>query len=115
MATMTAMNYMQIAQEHWRQWRPTQYAAMTPQEREIFFEDLAEQVQEQVASTWLSLAGRDPAGESSEQKMDRLATARANAESAAIRQILLPGPETEDPQDLDPDDLTQERLQDYGE
>lgn len=102
------MDYAAIAERHWKQFRPKQYAQMSEADRRTLFEDLGRQVQEQITASWPALAGPEPPGESSEAKTMRHQSARLTAEAAAVRELLTPGPESQDPVEHDPWDLSEE-------
>ena len=105
-------SYEQIAESHWKRWRPTEYEAMSPTERTEFFRSLAQLVTAQKQATWRAIAGPDKMGETTQEKLARNQTAQMLAESDAIREILLPDPEPglrESPEtamDEEPDDPT---------
>lgn len=96
--------YGRLAQQHWAKWRPNQLSQIP--DPETFFTDLGQEVETQIESLELALAGEDPGGEDYLHKVGRLRNARMTAESQVLREMVLlepePGhPDAEDPQDRD--------------
>jgi hypothetical protein len=82
------------AQEHWRRWLPTRYAALD--DPTGFFENLGQEAQERIEEVASDLAGDDPPGETYLAKVGRLRMARLQATELVLRE-LLPDPETGEP------------------
>jgi hypothetical protein len=96
--------YGRLAYQHWAKWRPNQLSQIP--DPATFFADLGEEVETQIETMEIALAGDDPGGEDYLEKVGRLRTARMTAESQVLREMVLlepePGhPEAEDPQDRD--------------
>ncbi len=101
--TAPSPRYEQIAETHWRSYRPKAYAAMSPQERTTFFATLAEQVTAMTSTLAESrLRPQSPLATFEERKA-QIETVWTLAEQDAVRELLLPGPESpEDDEDEDP-------------
>jgi hypothetical protein len=83
--------YGTLALQHWKQWLPARYAAIS--DPEDFFSALGEQVAAEIASTWaeMSAAEGNPAGESYLDRVGRLNMIRKQAEETVLdRLVLLP-------------------------
>jgi hypothetical protein len=104
--------YGTAALEHWRRWRPQQFA--TIQDPEEFFSTLGATVAAQVDQLTDDLAGPDSPGESYLDKVGRLGAARRQAEEMVTADLVyLPAESEADEQDEDPtgDPLEQIRIQ----
>jgi len=88
-----------IAQEHYRRYLPKAYASLAATQRAAFFQDLSDQMQEQIDGLAEAIAGEDPPQESFQAKVGRLSEARSSAEAAVLREMLPPpeAPPTPDP------------------
>ena len=80
------------ARQHWQTHLPDRFAQI--QDSETFFTDLGEQIEQQIQQEATALAGPDPADETYLDKVGRLNTARATAESKVLREML-PAPTDE--------------------
>lgn len=86
--------YGRMAMEHWKKFRPLNFARIT--DPEPFFQRLGEEAETQIIDLADALAGKDEPGEGSMEKLGRLNMARANAESQILREmVLLPSEEDE--------------------
>jgi len=92
--------YGAVAEKHYRHFLPTQYALIT--DPTVFFNDLGDQISDQIDEMKWSLAGADPADETFMNKLGRLNMAELMAREAVLAE-LLPAPENED---LDAPSLT---------
>lgn len=81
------------AEEHYREFLPTAYAAIPEQDREAFFQRLESEAMDQILDLAESLEGPTPEGETFEEKISRFLWARRTAESQIVREFLLPTPE----------------------
>lgn len=85
------------AREHWEQHLPSRVAAMT--DPEAFFEDLGEQVEEEIDQRARAIetqhAAEEPAGTSFLARAGQMGTARTVAEAEVLREMVLLAPETE--------------------
>jgi hypothetical protein len=84
--------YGEQAQSHWRRWLPKRYAALGEQP-ESFFEQLGEEISDEVQTLASALAGNDVPGEDFMGKLGRLNMARFNAEGQILRELALLEPE----------------------
>lgn len=84
--------YIALTREHWQKHRPRSYSQL--KDPEAFFSSLSEEIEEQVTTRQLAIAGDDPPNESYLDKVGRLTEARVTAESDVLREML-PEPETE--------------------
>jgi hypothetical protein len=101
-----------MAMDHWRVARPISFQRIPEGEREEFFADLGEQAQTQMESLWISLAGDDLPGESTQQKEGRLNMARLQArETVLAEMILLP----EDPTAFSPEEPSWEDVEEANQ
>ena len=79
--------YGEQAMEHWKENRPRAYRELEdPQE---FFTDLGEEIAQEVETRARDLAGKEPEGEGYLQRLQRLNTARLEAEGAVLRERVL--------------------------
>lgn len=100
-------DYATIAKKNWQRLNPSQYQKLeNPDE---FFQNLAEQAEDQVNQLQLSLAGHDSPNEDLYQKWGRLNAAKQQAEEIVIADLLTPpreqwedDPETEEDEQPDP-------------
>jgi hypothetical protein len=82
---------------HWEQERLTEYQEI--EDPEGFFSQMGEEIASDVEQRARSLAGEGPAGEGYLARLQRLNTARLEAEAAVVREYLLP----EEPQEAPPE------------
>lgn len=92
--------YAGLLQGHWAQHRPKEFAAM--EDRNEFFRLTGAAVAAEVDAVAAAIAGPDVPGESQTEKARRLETARINAESDVLREVL-PPVEDEDDEELSRD------------
>ena len=85
--------YGAVAEKHYRTFLPTRYASIT--DPTDFFNELGEQISEQIDQTKWSLAGDDPVGETFMDKLGRLNMADQMARETVLAEFL-PEPENED-------------------
>ena len=100
--------YARMAETHWQEFLPDQYAALT--DPEDFFRQMGETAAEMVETLSESLATSALAGpvspdETFHQTASRLSQAQHAAEATVVREFLLPAPPTEEPETGE-DDLT---------
>jgi hypothetical protein len=89
------MNYYgEIARKHWEKYRPVEYAAM--RDREEFFEQLGEQISDQIAELAPHMEGQAQPGETFLSKIGRLNMAKLMAQEQVLRETL-PPTEEDDP------------------
>jgi hypothetical protein len=75
------------AQRHWQQNFPDRIREL--EDAETFFTQLGEDVSETIETMARTLAGAQPPGEGFMQRLQRLNTARAMAESHVLREMVL--------------------------
>jgi hypothetical protein len=93
--------YGRIAEAHWRRWLPTRYSEISDPSN--FFTTLGQEVEEQVETLSLEIAGDDPPGEGYLDKVGRLNMARQQAEEMVLtEQVLLPAEPGVDPEETEP-------------
>ncbi|MFJ5817265.1 hypothetical protein ACIQGT_25715 [Streptomyces sp. NPDC093108] len=80
---------------HWRTERPVEYRELDDPQKH--FEQVGEEVAEQVEVRARALAGEAPPQEGYLARLQRLNTARLTAEGEVVREYLLPGAEGEMP------------------
>ncbi len=83
--------YGQLAQEHWRRWLPTRYAAIP--DPEAFLSTLGQEVRDQVADLSQQLEGPDLPGEGYLEKLGRLNMAKLQAEEQVLADLVYLPPE----------------------
>jgi hypothetical protein len=88
---MSMNRYGVIAQRHWAQWLPRQYAAIS--DPESFFTTLGEEVARQIDDLTDELVGEINQSDSYLAHVGRLFAARAIAEELILPQRVLPDPE----------------------
>ena len=95
--------YGVIAQRHWAQWLPRQYAAIT--DPESFFTTLGEEVARQIDDLTDELVSEIRQSDSYLAHVGRLFAARAIAEELILPQRVLPDPElaADDQHDVPPE------------
>jgi hypothetical protein len=86
--------YGQMALEHWRRFRPRDFANLT--DRESFFAQLGRQAADEIETRTQQLAGSGPSSESYMDNLRRIETARRQARDQVIRELLLATPEDEE-------------------
>jgi len=85
-----------MAERHYRQFLPTQYAQI--KDKPTFFQNLEDEAQEEIETRAEALAGPDPEGEPFATRTRRYQQAEFNAREAVIRELVLPDPRrNEDP------------------
>jgi hypothetical protein len=86
--------YGRLALQHWKQWLPARYAAISDPEE--FFTALGEQIAAEIASTWaeMSAVEGNPPGESYLDRVGRLNMIRKQAEEAVLDAMVLLPPES---------------------
>jgi len=77
-----------LAEHHWVQHRPTQYAAIG--DPMTFFQELEDEAANQIDDLERHLAGPDPVGETFGDRLGRYRMARLQAEEIVIREVLMP-------------------------
>jgi hypothetical protein len=92
--------YGRMAQAHWQRWLPSRYREIP--DPSSFFTTLGQEVEEQVVSLSLEIAGDDPAGESYLDKVGRLNMATLQAEEIVLAERVLLAAEP----GVDPDEET---------
>jgi hypothetical protein len=96
-----AMNrYGKMAMDHWSRWRPKNFG--TIKDPQTFFQELGEEVEEQIISLSRELAGPDVKDEGFMGKLGRLNMAKFNAEAQVLREMVLLPPEEEEPEAMEP-------------
>ena len=88
---MSMNRYGVIAQRHWAQWLPRQYASIS--DPESFFTTLGEEVARQIDDLTDELVGEIRQSDSYLAHVGRLFAARAIAEELILPQRVLPDPE----------------------
>ena len=87
--------YGTLAMRHWQQTDPARYNTIP--DPDAFFTDLGETVETEILALADAIAGPDRPGESYLEKLGRLNSARFDAESEILRElVLIPGPEEPD-------------------
>lgn len=96
--TVLVNRFGRIAKAYWETYLPSRVAAIPQSQREAFFTDLGCQVEDEVVTLSVTMAGPDPAGEGYLEKVGRLSNARLRAEQVAMADLvyLRPEPGTED-------------------
>jgi hypothetical protein len=89
--------YAALAKRHWQTFLPTEYRQIA--DPTTFFNELGEQIQDQINELKLTLAGDDPGGESFMDKVGRLNAAEQMAREQVLAQVL---PEPESTEDVEP-------------
>jgi hypothetical protein len=92
--------YGEQAQSHWRRWLPKRYAALG-EKPESFFEQLGEEISDEVDALSSALAGNDVPGEGFMGKLGRLNMARFNAEGQILRELALLEPEESEEEEME--------------
>lgn len=87
--------YGQRAMEHWRKYRPTEYQAMSPEERETFFTSWGDWADQEIRTLADVKAGTGTADEPYLDRAARLHTAMVEAKSEVLREMLPPAEEDE--------------------
>ena len=100
--------YATTARDYFRDYLPTRYSQIeNPDE---FFQDLGQQIQDQITDLTPELAGPDPAGEDYLEKVGRLKAAKDRAaEMVMTEMVYSQRPENEQ------EDLPEETAQYYGD
>jgi len=83
-----------IAEQHWKQHRPEEYANIT--DVASFFAELEDEAAAQIDDLEESLRGPDPKDEPFSDRMARYMTARREAEAVVFRDLLLAMPNEQD-------------------
>ena len=91
--------YGAIARRHYQQFRPKAYGQI--EDPETHFHQLGEEVEAQIRTLELEIAGTPPAGETYLQRVGRLNMARQNAESDVLREMVLVPPEDEEAEEME--------------
>ena len=94
--------YGALAMRHWQQTDPARFQAIPDGERERFFTELGERAQSEIGALADAIAGPDQPGESYLEKVARLNSARLDAESEILREMVLIS-EPEEPEEPMPD------------
>lgn len=81
-------DYAAIAKTNWKRLTPSQYEAL--ENPEAFFQNLADQAEEQINQLQLSLQGQDSPSEDFLAKWGRLNAAKQQAEEIVISEVLTP-------------------------
>ncbi|RUQ19843.1 TnpV protein [Kocuria sp. HSID16901] len=81
-------DYAAIAKTNWKRLTPSQYEAL--EHPEVFFQNLADQAEEQINQMQLSLQGQDSPREDFLAKWGRLNAAKQQAEEIVISEVLTP-------------------------
>jgi hypothetical protein len=93
-----SLKYARMAEQHWRQFLPSQVAQMT--DPDSFFLELGAEAADQIDNLTFDLAGDSPPGETYMQRLGRLNMARVRAEEAVLPELILlpaePGTEEEE-------------------
>lgn len=92
--------YGRLAEAHWRRWLPSRYRELP--DPSSFFTTLGQEVEEQVVTLSLEIAGDDPPGESYLDKVGRLNMATLQAEEIVLAERVLVAAEP----GVDPDEET---------
>jgi hypothetical protein len=92
--------YGKMAMDHWSKWRPENFGLI--KDPSTFFQELGEEVEQQIIDLTYNLAGPDQPGEGFMGKLGRLNMARANAESQILREMVLLPPEKEELEEMEP-------------
>ena len=72
--------YGQRVREYWQTFRPAQFEAMAPPQREVFLEAEAQRLAERIQNRQRQLQGQAPPNEDYADAIGRAKTARFNAE-----------------------------------
>ena len=83
-------HYGELALRHWQKYRPNEYRAMSEAEKSQFFDDLGEQISDQIDDLAPTLEGQAPPGETFPQRLGRLNWARLIAQEQVLRETLPP-------------------------
>lgn len=78
--------YGEMAMEHWRKYRPVEYAQMS--DRETFFRELGEEIERRIDDRTEELEQQIPATLPFETRRARMAAARVDAKSAVLQEML---------------------------
>ena len=102
--TPSVNRYALMARRHWQKWLPNRYGQMSDPERQAFFSDLGQQVEQQITQECLAWEERDRAQMSQMdylQRVGRLAAIRDAVTEKVLTQMvwLTPEPETADPEE----------------
>jgi len=90
--------YGRMAEAYWRRWLPSRYREIS--DPSSFFTTLGQEVEEQVETVSLQMAGDDPPGEGYLEKVGRLNMARKQAEETVLAEwVLLPAEPGVDPEE----------------
>ncbi len=97
-----SQSYAQLAQKHWAAHRQHQLSLMP--DPDVFFAELGREIQERVDLLSLELEGPDVPGEGYLAKVGRLRMANFTAAAQALRELLPPAEQDEQPEleDLTP-------------
>ncbi len=99
---MSAMNrYGTLLMGQWKRTDPERFQAI--EDPEAFFGQKGLELEAEIQSLADALAGPDRPGESYLEKVARLSTARFNAESDLLREVMIPDPEDEKEEPLRPE------------
>jgi hypothetical protein len=85
-------HYATLARQHWQTHLPNRYQQLS--DPETFFTQLGDQAMEEIDALAEALEGEDQIGETFLAKAARLNTARADAESTVLRELILLPAET---------------------
>lgn len=78
--------YGQMAMEHWRKYRPTEYAQMTG--RETFFRQLGDEIERRIEDRAEELEQAVPPDVPFETRLQRMTAARVDAKYEVLREML---------------------------
>lgn len=93
--------YATTARDYFRDHLPSRYSQI--QDPDQFFQDLGQQIQNQVADLTPQLAGPDPAGEEYLAKLGRLNAAKRQAEELVMADLVYSQAPEHESEDLDPE------------
>lgn len=100
--------YGATARNYFRDYLPTRYSQI--ENPEEFFQDLGQQIQDQIVDLTPELAGEDPAGESYLEKVGRLNAASTQAEELVMADLVY----SQTPEN-DSEELPEETANHYGD
>jgi hypothetical protein len=78
--------YGQVAQAHWKRYRPAEYARIS--DRETFFRDLGNQIEQRILDRADALEQAVPAGQPFQARWEQMMAARPTAEREVLAEML---------------------------
>jgi len=83
---MRVNDYGQMAMEHWRKYRPTEYAQMM--DREMFFRNLGAEIEDRIDARAEDLEQQVPPDLPFEKRLSRMRAARMDAKYEVLAEML---------------------------